>query len=102
MGVGEVVVGDQAIAVYAPKEDYRVRSTDYGARKRITEGCEPCKGARVTLRRGWTALSGRFGAAGWVSHSAPPFECPAGLWGELGGGGTKSKTSGGPVDQGPG
>ena len=45
MGVGEVVVGNPAVAIDAPKEDYRVRSTDYGARKRITEGCEPWKGA---------------------------------------------------------
>jgi hypothetical protein len=70
----------------------RVQSTDYGARKRITEGCEPCKGARVTLRRGWTALGGRFGAAGWVSHSAPPFVRPAGLCGELGGGARSEDT----------
>ena len=45
VGVGEVIVGDPTVAIDAPKEDYRVRSTDYGARKRITEGCEPCKGA---------------------------------------------------------
>ena len=36
MGVGEVVVGNPAIAVDAPKEDYRVRSTDYGARAQQT------------------------------------------------------------------
>ena len=36
-------------------------------------------------RRGRTALGGGLGAAGGVSHSAPPFVRPAGLWGELGG-----------------
>ena len=38
MGVGEVVVGDPAVAVDAPKEDYRVRSTDYGARPKAARG----------------------------------------------------------------
>ena len=38
VGVGEVVIGDPAIAVDAPKEDYRVRSTDYGARPKAARG----------------------------------------------------------------
>jgi hypothetical protein len=31
------------------------------------------------------------GLGGWASHSAPPFVRPAGLWGELGGGGARSR-----------
>ena len=38
MRVGEVVVRDPAVAVDAPKEDYRVRSTDYGARPKAARG----------------------------------------------------------------
>ena len=44
------------------------------------------KGTRGQLRR-FRRSGGRLGAAGEVSHSAPPFVRPAGLWAELGGGG---------------
>lgn len=61
-GVGEVVGGDSAIAVDAPKEDYRVRSTDYGTRPKAARG-------QGELEYGWlgeekTAMTSEALAAG--------------------------------------
>jgi len=63
VGVGEVVVGDPKVAVDTPKEDYRVRSTDYGARPKAARG-------QGELEYGWlgeekTAMTGEALAAVW-------------------------------------